>query len=144
MKLEKYLSNQCQSVLKRKQGSLESYVRKSFYSYIDLDFKNHTEQSSWQTISLSHCSILSDSFRFRDVVHLRVLFVLFCLFGRATEEMEEKKNRFPWEFLMQYYSNICICKNDFLTITSVHDNICFLEKSLFATIPSLIFMTLDK
>ena len=80
-KLENYLSNQCQSVLKRKQVSLESYIRKSFYSYIYLDFKNHTEESSWQTISLSHCSILSDSFRFRDLVHLRVSFVLFCLFG---------------------------------------------------------------
>ena len=91
MKLEKHLSNQCQSVLKRKQVSLESYIRKSFYSYISLEEPYWRELLADDNLSLSPCSISSDSFRFRDLVHLGVLFVLLCLFGRATEEMQKKK-----------------------------------------------------
>lgn len=129
----KYLSNQCKECSEKKTGSLESYVRKSFYSY-RFRFKNHAEQALADYIFYPTVVFIRQFQIQRCVVHLGVLFVLFCLLAEQKKWRKEPVSLgIPNAIL---YSNICICKNDFLTITSVHDNICFLEKSLLLLFPT--------
>lgn len=73
------------------------------------------------------------------MVRLKILFAY-----QSYRRNRKKKNYFFGYSLLHCYTNLCICKNDLLTITSGNDKVSFFEKSLWVTIPSLIFMKFHK
>lgn len=89
--------------------------------------------------NLSYYSVSSNCFADSDIWF--TLGFGFVLSGRATEEMEKKKELIS----LYYYTNTRICNNDEMTCSSSPiRSISLISKPLFGAIASLVFITPNK